>query len=276
MVDILTYYDQHPINEHAVHESLLREGKNLEHLVPEDLFPYDQDHYGGLDAVDALVRCASIGAGDRVLDVCSGLGGPARYLAYRHGCSVTGIDINRSRALASRRLTRRVGLQNKVSFVCGSATNMPFMNESFTRIVSQEAFLHVGNKVALFSNCHRVLATGGCFVFTDWVASPRLSDSERTLLGEGMVAAAIHQENEYLDYLRVAEFLDVEVDNLSDWWGKILRKRLKMYLEKSEETERLFGVARYREFMDAYEIFVGVIEEGKLGGTRFTAFRADR
>ena len=62
MVDILTYYDQHPINEQAIVDALLREDKNLGNLQPSDLFPHDQDHYGGLAAVEALSHAAEIGA----------------------------------------------------------------------------------------------------------------------------------------------------------------------------------------------------------------------
>ena len=54
MVDILTYYDQHPINEFAINDALLRSGKRLDNLVPEDLFAYDQDHYGGLAVRHAM------------------------------------------------------------------------------------------------------------------------------------------------------------------------------------------------------------------------------
>jgi len=273
MVDILTYYDQHPINERAIIDALLREDKNLENLKPEDLFPHDQDHYGGLAAVEALSKAAAIGAGDRVLDVCSGMGGPARYIADACGCPVTGLELNRSRVASAARLTARVGLTDRVGFVCGDATYMPFKNETFTRVVSQEAFLHIEDKSALFANCARVLALGGCLTFTDWVASSYLTEPERAALGAGMAAVAIHQEGEYVDYLNAAGLSAIVVEDLSVWWMELLRKRLQMYQEKREDTERLFGVKRYREFMDAYEIFVRVIEEGKLGGARFSAFQ---
>ena len=49
---------------------------------PEDLFDLDQDHYGGAAAVEALALRAGITAGSRILDVCAGLGGPARVLAH--------------------------------------------------------------------------------------------------------------------------------------------------------------------------------------------------
>jgi hypothetical protein len=75
------YYDRHPINEARVLEALSRPG--LGRPTADDLFEFDQDHYGGLAAVDALARRAGIGATSRVLDVCAGLGGPARFVADR-------------------------------------------------------------------------------------------------------------------------------------------------------------------------------------------------
>ena len=271
MVDVLTYYDQHPINEKAIVDALLREDKNLGKLKPSDLFLHDQDHYGGLVAVESLSKAANIGASDRVLDVCSGMGGPARYIADAYGCQVMGLELNRSRVVSAARLTARVALADKVGFVCGDATRMPFENGTFTRVVSQEAFLHIEDKTALFANCARVLELGGCLTFTDWVASSRLTESERAVLGEGMAAVAIHGEDEYVAYLEAGVLSDIAVEDLSVWWMKLLRQRLQMYQEKREGTERLFGVRSYRDFIDAYEIFVRVVEEGKLGGARFSA-----
>ena len=54
MVDLLTFVNEHPINESSIKAALAREGKKVEKLVPSDLFPYDQDHYGGLQAVKEL------------------------------------------------------------------------------------------------------------------------------------------------------------------------------------------------------------------------------
>ena len=58
MVDVLTFVNGHPINEWSIKTALLREEKNLQELVPSDLFPYDQDHYGGLEAVEELAKRA--------------------------------------------------------------------------------------------------------------------------------------------------------------------------------------------------------------------------
>ena len=89
MVD---FYERHPISEAQVLEALRRQGK-VGALAPPDLYEWDQDHYGGLAAVDALARRADIGWGSLVLDVCAGLGGPARFLAHRYGARVIGVCV---------------------------------------------------------------------------------------------------------------------------------------------------------------------------------------
>jgi len=76
------FYERHPISSQIILAKLNASRGHLNDVAPEELFPHDQDHYGGLDANDALVQRAGIGKGTRV-DFCAGLGGPARYLAHR-------------------------------------------------------------------------------------------------------------------------------------------------------------------------------------------------
>src|SRR5262245_26515044 len=113
---VVGFYNRHPLNEGQILGSLAKLGKQAYDLKPEDLFEFDQDHYGGVDAVDALAERAGIGAASNVLDLCCGLGGPARYLAWRYRCQVTGIDITRSRIESASRLTELVGLADRVRF----------------------------------------------------------------------------------------------------------------------------------------------------------------
>ena len=93
------FYDHHPINATRVLEALSRPGLGRPGPVTaDDLFEFDQDHYGGLAAVDALARRAGIGSTSRVLDVCAGLGGPARFVASRRGSIVVALELHRGRA----------------------------------------------------------------------------------------------------------------------------------------------------------------------------------
>ena len=270
---VVDFYDRHPINEGQILDALARRGKDLAALTPEDLFDLDQDHYGGLEAVEALARLGGVQRGSRVLDLCAGLGGPARFLTSRMGCRVTGVDLTHSRCASAMRLTRLVGMSGMVVFVGGDAVRLPFRPGSFTVCLSQEAFLHVPDKVAVLAECARVLIPGGRLAFTDWVAGARLSPGERRRLDEWMTATGIESLDGYRRLLARAGFAAIEAENLSDWWRRILRERLQIYRSLKADTVARFGQARYEQYDQLYTFFVGLVEAGKLGGGRFSATR---
>jgi sarcosine/dimethylglycine N-methyltransferase len=267
---VIDFYDRHPINEAQILAALRRRGKELRALVPEDLYEWDQDHYGGLAAVDALARRAEIETASAVLDVCAGLGGPARFLARRFGCHVTGLELNGHRCAAGRRLTALVGLQRRVVMVNGDAQSLPFRTGSFTAAVSQEGLLHVRDKCGVIRECARVLAPGGRIAFTDWIAAPRLEDGERRRLEEWMAATTLQSIAGYRGLLARAGFTGIEAEDLSAEWTGILRGRLRMYRAMREDTVARLGQARYDEYNQLYGFFVSLVEAGKLGGARFS------
>ncbi|MBM3489656.1 MAG: methyltransferase domain-containing protein [Alphaproteobacteria bacterium] len=264
--DVLEMYDQHPINETQVLAALTRAGKDLEQLRPEDLYDFDQDHYGGLQAVDRLIAAVGIGAGSLVLDVCCGLGGPARYVAAKTGARVVGIDLNAGRSLGARRLSERVGLSRQVGFVRGNAMQLPFADRRFDAIYAQEAFLHIPDKEELFAECRRVLTAGGKLGFTDWIGFPGLSAAARARLAEGLVAKRISSFADYRALLQGAGFTRIDTEDRSTEWREILRQRLELFRSMREDTVRQFGEERHRKYVSIYEFFVARISAGDLGG----------
>ena len=267
---VVDFYDRHPINETQILAALRRQAKDPRALVPEDLHEWDQDHYGGLAAVEALAGRAEIGPASRVLDVCAGLGGPARFLARRFGCRVTGLDLNWTRCVAGRRLTALVGLGSRVSMVMADAQSLPFGRGSYTAVVSQEGLLHVPDKGLVLRECARVLAPGGRIAFSDWIATPRLGDGERRRLDDWMAATTLQSIAGYRALLARAGFAGIEAEDLSAEWIGILRQRIRMYAAMREDTVARFGQARYDEYNQLYTFFVGLVEAGKLGGARFS------
>lgn len=271
MSTIIDYYDEHPINETQIRAALAREGKTADRLAPEDLYGHDQDHYGGIDATRLLAEACGVKAGNRVLDVCSGMGGPARLIAHEWDCQVTGIDLNPNRTPSAVRLTAMVGMESAVRFVRGDATQLPFEDGAFDRAIAQEAFLHIADKPALFAECYRALKPGGRLAFTDWIALDALGQEERESLGEGIGLRAVHAVEEYRAFVTGAGFDPVAVEDLSEHWREILRARLDMYRGMDTDTVAQFGPARHRAFIAGYELFIARIEGRKLGGARFVA-----
>jgi SAM-dependent methyltransferase len=158
---------------------------------------HDQDHYGGTAAVDRLMAEAGVMAADRVLDICSGLGGPARYLAWKTGCQVTGIDLTASRVAGATALTEAAGLAGRVQFRQGNALALPFADAGFTLAINQEVFAHIPNKPTLVAGIARVLQPGGRLVFSDILSRERLGDDDARRLFDGMRFSEIATEADY-------------------------------------------------------------------------------
>ncbi len=268
---VVDFYSRHPISEGQIVDALRRQGKDLDRLKPEDLYDLDQDHYGGLEAVEALGRLARIDGASRVLDVCAGLAGPARFIASRWGARVTGLDLNPERAAGARRLTARVGLERLVRMVRGDAESLPFGPAVFTAVVSQEGLLHVPDKGRVLAECRRVLLPGGRIAFSDWIATARLGDGERRRLQEWMAAVTLQSIQGYKSLLARAGFGAIEAEDLSAEWVGILRRRREMFRGLRADTVARLGQARYDEYDQLYAFFVGLVELGKLGGARFSA-----
>jgi sarcosine/dimethylglycine N-methyltransferase len=96
-------------------------GREDQLLTPQQLAPLDQFHTRGLAATAELAKAAGITADMSVLDVGSGVGGPARFLAATYGCRVTGVDLSEPMVDAARYLTERTGQSGQVSFQIASA-----------------------------------------------------------------------------------------------------------------------------------------------------------
>ena len=270
---VLAFYSRHPISRDQILAGVLARRGHLDGLVPEDLFAFDQDHYGGLSVVDALAERALIRSGSQVADFCAGLAGPARYLAHKYGATVTCIELNPHRAPGAADLTRRVGLTQRVRIVRGDVMRVPLAAETMDAVVSQEALLHVPDKRAALSEAHRVLKPGGRIAFTDWAEHRRMDAVDSESMWRGIAAQSVQSFVSYAQMLRDVGFRDVTVEDLTADWGRILEERFAMYRKLREETARLGTPTGDDAFYRSYARLVALVQERTLGGGRFTGMK---
>ncbi len=109
--------------------------------------------------------------GCTVLDLGSGYGGPARYLAARFGCRVVALNISEAQNERHRRTNAERGLDGLIDVVTGSFQDIPYPAGHFDVVWSQEAFCHSGNRPGLLTEAVRVLQPRGDLVFTDLMAA---------------------------------------------------------------------------------------------------------
>ena len=268
---VLDLYTRHPISAQQIIAKVRASRGHLENLTPEDLYPHDQDHYGGLSANDALAERASIRGDEHVADFCAGLGGPARYWSRRFGAEVTGIDLNPARVRGAAELTALVGLESRVRVIEGDVTRTGLPSESFDVVVSQEAFLHVPDTAAALAEAFRLLRPGGRLAFTDWIVHRPLSSEEADIMWRGIAAQSLQSSDSYRNLIQTVGFVILSVDDLTDEWGVILEERFAMYRQLREETLRQGLPAGDEEFYAAYGKLVELVKARVLGGGRFAA-----
>jgi ubiquinone/menaquinone biosynthesis C-methylase UbiE len=267
------FYDFHPISAKQIFDAVAARGIEREDITEEVLQLHDQDHYGGTAAVDRLMAQARVVAADQVLDICSGLGGPARYIAWKAGCEVTGLDLTASRVEGATELTLAAGLSDQVRFRQGNALSLPFADASFSLAISQEAFAHIPDKPTLVAGVARVLRRGGRLVYSDILSRDRLAADDARRLFDGMRFSEIATEEDYRRWLHDAGLTIVKVINLSDEWTRILIERHAMYRSLRVQTVARLGQAHYERYDQAYEHFVGLYRSGVLAGALFHARR---
>ncbi|WP_296747506.1 class I SAM-dependent methyltransferase [Mesorhizobium sp.] len=130
-------------------------------LKPEQLATLDQFHTRGLAATAELAKLAAITADMSVLDVGSGIGGPARFLAAAYGCHVEGVDLSEPFVDAARYLTGRTGQGGLVSFQAASALALPFGDGEFDVVLLQHVAMNIADREQLYLEIRRVLKPGG-------------------------------------------------------------------------------------------------------------------
>jgi sarcosine/dimethylglycine N-methyltransferase len=145
-------------------------GPEDQRLLPRQLAALDQFHTRGLAATADLAKLAGITADSAVLDVGSGVGGPARFLSETYGCRVTGVDLSEPFVDAARYLTERTGQSGQVTFQTGSALELPFDDGRFDVVLLQHVAMNIADRAGLYREIRRVLKPGGKFATYDVVA----------------------------------------------------------------------------------------------------------
>ena len=164
--EVARHYAQSELTR-TVLEALRAAGKNLDALDAAELSPVDEFHTGWAPQTVEMAKTLGLAPGVAVLDVGSGIGGPARYFARTCGADVTGVDLTPAFVELATDLTARTGLADRVRFVEGSALDLPFEAGRFDLATMNHVGMNIADKARVFAEVRRVLRPGGRFVVYD-------------------------------------------------------------------------------------------------------------
>ena len=141
-------------------------------ITPDTLAPIDHFHGRGVIATEELAAMIQPKASDHLLDIGCGIAGPARWIASKYGCRVTGVDLTPEFCVAARELNTATGLADRVRILDGSALSLPIPENSFHHAYSHAALMNISDKLGVFREALRVLRPGGLLALSFAGAGP--------------------------------------------------------------------------------------------------------
>lgn len=186
-------------------------------------------HPGGLNLTAKVAEIAKIDEASTVLDLASGKGSTAKFLAENFGCNVVGLDLSANLIKVFKKGSTG-SIFPRIEFTIGDAEAMPYTDSCFDIVVCECAFNLFQNKRRVLSEIYRVLKGGGRFALTDIVLKKVLPAELKTKLTFALCVAGAETLSRLNELLRSAGFSVVQVEDHSE---KLVELGLKLLFSDS-------------------------------------------
>ena len=234
----------------------------------------DSYHPGRLQLTERLGTMLDLQPGHIVLDVASGLGTSAIYLAQRFGCQVVGVDFSGQIVEKASANAAEAGISQLVQFKQGDAERLPFEDGSFDALICECAFCTFPSKPQAASQFARVLRPGGRIGLSDLTRSAPLPPELDTLMAWVACIADAQPINEYESILTEAGFSMDQVEIHDEALAELIHEiRGKLFVAELMANLKRLDIPEWMDFDEAgrlAKITAETVNQGKLGYALFS------
>jgi cyclopropane fatty-acyl-phospholipid synthase-like methyltransferase len=252
---------------------------NAAKIDVEIMNKFDCYNYGG--AAGATASCAVLGLTEKsiVLDVGSGLGGPARCVASFSGCTVKGIELQADLAVLANSLSRRCGIEERASFIVGDVLDdRASLGEpsSYDAAMSWLVILHLplSTRRSAFARVFDLLKPGGRMYVEDFFRIPEdgggcFGEDECMLLREEVYVpdGDLPSRASYIKMLCDVGF-EVDFQDVTAEWTKFTSERCEAWRNGKDRHQRVHNFETWDALDRFYSAIVQLFMGGNLGGVR--------
>jgi ubiquinone/menaquinone biosynthesis C-methylase UbiE len=227
------------------------------------------DFYGfvGEMTVEAFISRLSLTKESRVLDLCCGTGGPARYFAQACGCRVTGVDISEANVRIAQDKIKEVGLGDRVDFVDGNVLSLNTESSSYSHVFGCDAWCYFPDKAPLYNIAFRCLSPGGIVSFLDHACETPTQFHFENYLGSVYFESKV----EYISKLSQAGFDSIRHYDLTDVASRDFSKMVLTIIERREQLITSLGKDVYNVFLEVWSEVLSNLCDGRSAYCGFTA-----
>ena len=182
----------------------------------------------------------------KLLDLGSGYGGAARYLTKKYGCQVTCLNLSETQNERNESLNKKNGLDHLITVMEGNFEDIPFSDNSFDVVWSQDAIVHSGNREQVLSEVNRVLMETGDFIFTDLMQTYDCPKSVLKPVLERIHLDSLGSFGFYVEQARKLDVKEIRVQDLSEHLTTHYQRVMEEILDRYDEMVETCG----KEYID--------------------------
>ena len=255
-----------------IYNELKELGKNnKEPLLVDELTNFDQLHYYGTEAIDFSINKIGIDSNMTILEIGSGIGGPARYIANKTGATVIALELQSDQNEIALDLTERCGLSKNIKHVCGDFLTYDWNGKKFDAIVSWLTYYHIFEHQILLQKCFNSIKPNGFFYAEDLFSRKPFNEKELSELSQDIYAKYLPDFQTYKYEIEKIGFKLISCEDMSERWTKFTRNRYVAYNQQKGRHIRVHSEEIYNSINSFYAFIDRYFSMGKLGGIRVTA-----
>jgi SAM-dependent methyltransferase len=251
--------------------------ESLSALIRREAFGEDigQNSWLTADEHRHFFSLLRIDAGSAVLEVASGSGGPALFMAEQTGADVTGVDLHEDGVAAANAAARERGLEARARFLVGDAREaLPFADGSFDALECIDSMNHLYERARVLAEFRRVLRPGGRVLFTDPITvTGILRREEMVIRSRGMGEFVFTAPGVDESLLAQAGFVEVEVEDVTANMAQVAASWGAARARQAQALRDLEGENTFVSTQEFLEVVDRLARERRLSRLVYMAVR---